>query len=208
MKNLLAIASMAMLLSACGETTEQICQKTDQLLSQATGQGFADVGRIGCLKQTASEARISYEALNEQLKSKLAASPELMSRDEMTALVKSQAPFDVIHRLGKPDSVTFIPFDRNGKTIPVLADDGVTITNIVRIEYFAHSKLAADKDPKAWQDIQGSLATKKDGIYSIAYDRPLTHWLFGLKDENMYITFTVNNGQATPNIDFPKHFWQ
>ena len=117
--------------------------------------------------------------------------------------------FNVVYKLGKPDSVTFIPFDSNGKTIPVLADDGVTVTDMVRTEYSSHSRSSVkSQDPRIWEDIKGKLATKKDGLYFIRYELPLTYWFFGLKDDYTHISFEIKNGQVTPSIDFPKHFWQ
>jgi len=125
------------------------------------------VGWIGCLKQSPSEARLSYEGIKLQLeKEKGIKELPLMSHDEMTKFVTSQPPFDVVYKLGSPESATFIPFDGNGKTIPVFANDGVTITDIVRIDYSPHSKFReAARSIKLWEDIQGKLAIKKDGLY-------------------------------------------
>lgn len=213
MKKFLAVASVAVLLSGCGETTEQICRKTDQLMRQSEGQGFVDVGWIGCLKQSPSEARLSYEGIKLQLeKEKGVKELPLMSHDEMTKFVNSQPPFDVIYKLGNPDSATFIPVDSNGKPIPeTTTTNGFTFEGIVQIRYSTGPKVLANhRDLKNLEDIQGKLAIHKDGTYHFMYLRPLTYGLLGMDDKQISILFNIRNGKVVgdDNISFPKHLWQ
>jgi hypothetical protein len=211
LKKLLAVASVAMLLSGCGETTEQICRKTDQLMRKSEGQGFVDVGWIGCLKQSPSEARLSYEGIKLQLeKEKGIKELPLMSHDEMTKFITSQPPFDVLYKLGNPDSASYYPFDSNGSFIKESKTvAGMTTESPVNIFYGKSSNVTSKyDDPKVLEDIQGKLAIKKDGLYLIQYHSPsLTYWFYGLQDKFTSISFEIKNGQVSPSTSYQSHFW-
>lgn len=199
------------MLSGCGETTEQICHKTDQLMRKSEGQGFVDVGWIGCLKQSPSEARLSYEGIKLQLeKEKGIKEIPLMSHGDMTKFITSQPPFDVVYKLGSPDSAMFFPFDSSGKMImETTTIAGMTSESPVEISYSKNAKFHQEtRDPKIWEDIQGKLAIKKDGLYLIQYNSPsLTYWFYGLQDDFTDISFEIKNGQVTPNTSYQSHFW-
>lgn len=212
MKKLLAVASVAILLSGCGETTEQICRKTDQLMRKSEGQGFVDVGWIGCLKQSPSEARLSYEGIKLQLeKEKGVKELPLMSHDEMTKFITSQPPFDVVYKLGNPDSALYYPFDSSGNFIKESKTiAGMTSESPASISYSPNSEFSEERrNIKVWEDIQGKLAIKKDGLYLIQYNSPsLTYWLYGLQDEFTSISFEIKNGQVSSGTSYQSHFWQ
>lgn len=212
LKKLLAVASVAVMLSGCGETTEQICRKTDQLMKKSEGHGFVDVGRIGCLKQSPSEARLSYEGIKLQLeKEKGIKEIPLMSHNEMTKFVTSQPPSDVVYKLGNPDSASFFPFDSSGKILKETTTiAGMTSESPIEISYSPHSKFHVEsQNPKIWEDIQGNLAIKKDGLYLVRYDSsPLTYWFYGLKDDFTHLSFEIKNGQVVSSgAYYPSHFW-
>lgn len=212
MKKLVAVASVALLLSGCGDTTEQVCRKIDQQLKKDSGKGLADVGWIGCLKQSPGEAKLTLAAIEKQSpKGTRVAETKLMSRDDVAQLVATQPPFDVAYKLGAPDSAYFYPFDIDGKFISESTTiGGITTKGPIHISYSADAKFSLEmRNPKIWEDIHGKLAIYKDGLYRISYERPMTYWLLGLQDEHLKISFVIKNGKVIErSADFPKHFWQ
>lgn len=68
MKTIIVSIVVATALTGCGkQTVEEICQETSNLLKEKNGEGFTQVGMLGCLKQGASRAKQDQEAIKQML---------------------------------------------------------------------------------------------------------------------------------------------
>lgn len=210
MKTLLGVVSVSLLLAGCGKTTEQICNETNLALTQATGQGFVDVGWIGCLKQSPSEAQKSLDGLKQQLAAKGTESPKLMSHDEMDKFVSSTDPLSVILKVGPPSSAMFNPRDAQGKSIPVTKVVGGRTMETTVVSYSnTRNALVEDRSPEILKEIQGKLAIHDDGVYHFMWLRPLTYGIFGIEDDYMSLGVVVQSGKVvSTSTKYPEHLWQ
>ncbi|MDI3375605.1 hypothetical protein QLG06_14825 [Pseudomonas sp. V104_6] len=212
MKTLLGVVSVSLLLAGCGKTTDQICNETNIALAQATGQGFVDVGWIGCLKQSPSEAQKSLDGLKKELAAKGIHTPKPISHDEMQAFVDSADPLEVILKLGPASSATWVAKDAQGKNIPVKIEitPGVERDGSLMVSYSSGRNAPAnERRPELLKEVEGKLAIRENGDYHFYWSKPLTYGLLGIEDDHMSFHFQVRNGKAlNTSLLFPKHLWQ
>ena len=54
---------LVIFVSGCEQSVEEVCQETSNILTEKQGQGFTDVGMLGCLQLGAREAKIQQEVV-------------------------------------------------------------------------------------------------------------------------------------------------
>lgn len=184
MKKIIFAISIFPLLSGCSDSIESICQETSKILKEQTGQGFTDVGMLGCLKQSPEAAKQDQEALKKMTAQTQHETTTISRTDAITA-VKGKNIEGVISMFGEPDmAFLWLPKQPN--------------------ESLEELKERQNKLTKE-QIIEKSIANEP-GNYSYSWKKPITHNLFGKVDGGLGITLRIEQQQPPElSISFPPY---
>ncbi|HHH9441336.1 TPA: hypothetical protein ACP32N_003275 [Pseudomonas aeruginosa] len=188
-------------LTGCGQTTEQICNETNQLFLDHGQPGFTETGYLGCLKASPEEANRSLRGLQEQFKEGEAL---IQPRAQVESILKGKDVFALIKKYGQPAELSYT----NGPAMQKGGAGGDGSDKFILDNYVGNSKNQELRDQQIKLKVLNEFIQKKDGLYVFKWYRVSSN-IFGAADDYSSLVISVEHGVVVETVVlFPEYFWQ
>ncbi len=186
-KYLIAVLAIFLAITGCSKSTEEICQKTNDLLVRNDGSGFTDTAMRNCLHKTNGEAERDYRATKEMYEEENKNSDlARVSRSEFKKKYSRISYVDLPKYLGEPASFEMSLINNEKATSP-----------------------ASRKGKLRYADFVAAYETGRPGFYFIHWKKGFTKDPIGIPDDNLVAFGAISLDSKAEWIFFAnQHFWE